>query len=163
MPVIKVNSVKPFLAASALGLMFVVTGCASSYGGSDVASSTVGEVARVKEGTVVSVLPVRIEAGKGNSTLGTVVGAAIGGIAGSQLGGGKEENAIGAIVGATAGGAIGNQVAKGANTRPGYEYTIRLTSGELISVTQGADIAIPVGASVLIKHYSDRVRVEQIR
>lgn len=160
MPVMSSKSRQSLLAATAVTLMLGVTGCATSHGGGQVAASTVGEVARVKEGTVVSVLPVQIQAGKGGNLLGTAIGAAIGGIAGSQIGGGSEENAIGAIAGATAGGAIGNAVTKGAGTSPGYEYTIRLASGELISVTQGADIAIGVGAPVLIKYYSDRVRVE---
>lgn len=160
MPVLSTNSHKILGVTVLAGLMLAVSGCASSHGGGAVAASTVGEVARVKEGTVVSVLPVQIQAGKGGNLLGTAIGAAIGGIAGSQVGGGREENAVGAIAGATVGGAIGNAVTKGAGTSPGYEYTIRLSTGELISVSQGADIAIGVGAPVLIKYYSDRVRVE---
>lgn len=163
MPVSRKISRKSLGVVTATALMLAVTGCASSYGGGQVSSSTVGEVARVREGTVVSVMPIQIQANKGNKILGTAIGAAIGGIAGSQIGGGKEENAVGAIAGATVGGVLGNEVAKGTNTRPGYEYTIRLTNGDLISINQGADIAIGVGAPVLIKEYSDRVRVEPLR
>lgn len=151
-------SIKSIGAASAMGFMMLVTGCASTYGGNEVGAGAVGEAASVREGTVVSVRPVKIEAGKGNKVVGTVIGAAIGGIAGSQIGGGSEEQAVGAIAGATIGGVIGNEVAKGTNTRDGYAYVIDF-GGELLEITQGADMYIQPGTRVFVTFYSDRVRV----
>lgn len=151
-------SLKSFGAASAAGLMLLVTGCASNYGGNTVGAGSVGEAASVREGRVVSVRAVQIEAGQNNKVIGTVIGAAIGGIAGSQVGGGKEENAVGAIVGATAGGVIGNEVAKGVNTRPGYAYVVDF-GNELVEITQGADVYIEPGSRVFVTFYTDRTRI----
>lgn len=159
MPYSRIVSYKSFAAASAAGLMLLVTGCASSYGAGEITQAGVGESATVRQGYVSSVRPVRIAAGNTNKVIGTVVGAAIGGIAGSQVGGGKEENAVGAIVGATAGGVIGNEVAKGANTRAGYAYVIDFGDGKLVEITQGADVYIEPGTRVNVAYYSDRVRI----
>lgn len=153
-------SIKSFGTASAMGLMLLVTGCASSYGGNEYGAGTVGQPATVREGYVVSVRPVKIKAGNNNQVIGTVVGAAIGGIAGSQVGGGREENAVGAIAGATIGGVVGNEVAKGSNTRDGYAYVIDFGDGEVLEITQGADIYVQPGTRVFVSFYPDRARIQ---
>jgi outer membrane lipoprotein SlyB len=99
-----------------------------------------------------------IEGSRTGTTVGTAAGAAIGGIAGSQVGGGREENAIGAVVGAVAGGALGHAIGNSANRQPGFAYTVRLRSGELISITQGGDLPIANGTPVLVE-YGERARV----
>lgn len=158
MPNLMKTTRKSIGLASIAGLL-LVTGCAGTYGAGEIQSGSVGEAASVREGRVVSVRPVKIQAGKNNQIIGAVVGAAIGGIAGSQVGGGDDENAIGAVVGATAGGVLGNEIAKGANTRDGYAYVIDFGDGQLKEITQGADLYIEAGTEVFVTFYTDRVRV----
>jgi outer membrane lipoprotein SlyB len=62
------------------------------------------------------------------------------------------------VVGAVAGGIAGNAIGKNATKQPGFAYTVRLRSGELITITQGGDIAIANGTPVLVE-YGARARV----
>jgi outer membrane lipoprotein SlyB len=148
---------KSFAAAFAV-LALALAGCASGLGANSYERASVGTVARVDEGTVVASRSVVIEGSRTGTTVGTAAGAAIGGIAGSQVGGGREENAIGAVVGAVAGGALGHAIGNSANRQPGFAYTVRLRSGELISITQGGDLPIANGTPVLVE-YGERARV----
>ncbi len=88
----------------------------------------------VEMGVVESVRYVQL--GAPNTGVGTVGGAALGGIAGSTIGGGGRANAAGAIAGAIIGGVVGNAVENNANQRNGIEITVRLDSGQLIAVPQ---------------------------
>lgn len=148
---------KPFAAAFA-AFALALAGCATGLGANSYERASVGTVARVDEGTVVASRSIVIEGSRTGATVGTATGAAIGGIAGSQVGGGREENAIGAVVGAVAGGVIGNAIGNSANRQPGFAYTVRLRSGELVSITQGGDLPIANGTPVLVE-YGERARV----
>ncbi len=142
-------------AAAFIVLTLALAGCATGIGANDYRYSHVGAVARVDEGTVVASRPIIVESnGKG----GTLAGAVVGGLVGSQFGGGRDEQAIGAVIGAVAGGAAGNAIDKSANSQHGIAYTIRLRSGELVSITQGEGYVIPNGAPVLVE-YGERARV----
>ena len=148
---------RPFAAAFA-ALALALAGCASGLGANSYEHAAVGTVARVDEGTVVASRSIVIEGSRTGATVGTATGAAIGGIAGSQVGGGNEENAIGAVVGAVAGGVIGNAIGNNANRQPGFAYTVRLRSGELVTITQGGDLPLANGTPVLVE-YGERARV----
>lgn len=102
----------------------------------------------VRFGTVDSVREVLIDGGQ--SGVGTLAGAAVGGIAaGSNIGGGNG-SAVAGILGAVAGGLIGNKIEDNATHRKGLEITVRLDNGELRAITQDADELFRAG---------DRVRV----
>ena len=146
-----------FAAAFAV-LTLALAGCASGLGANSYERGTIGAIARVDEGTVVASRPIIIEGSNTGTTVGTATGAAIGGIAGSQIGGGSDERAIAGVVGAVAGGVLGNSIGKNATKQPGFAYTVRLRSGELVTITQGGDIAIGNGTPVLVE-YGDRARV----
>lgn len=90
----------------------------------------------VRMGTVESVRNVLIA--NPDTGVGTVSGAALGGLAGSQVGHGGGSAAVG-ILGAVAGGVLGNRIENQANTRPGLEITVKLDNGELHAITQLAD------------------------
>ena len=142
-------------AAAFIVLTLALAGCASGLGANSYERGHVGAVARVDEGVIVASRPIVIE---GSGNLGAATGAALGGLAGSQIGGGRTSNTAGAIVGAVAGGVIGDSVGKSANRQSGFAYTVRLRSGELISITQGGDYAISNGTPVLVE-YGQRARV----
>lgn len=148
---------KAFAAAFAV-LATALAGCASGLGANTYDPSSIGQVAQVAEGTVVDVRPITIEGSQQNAKVGTLAGAVLGGLAGSEIGGGSKANTAGAIGGAVLGGVVGNAIGKSAGSQPGFAYTIRLHSGELVSVAQAGEYAIPAGTPVLIE-YGARARV----
>jgi outer membrane lipoprotein SlyB len=88
----------------------------------------------VEMGVVESVRPVNLQGP--NTGVGTVGGAVLGGIGGSQIGGGSAAHAAGAIAGAILGGVIGSAVEQDASRRQGLEITTRLDSGRLVAIVQ---------------------------
>lgn len=155
LPAVKPN--KAFAAAFA-ALALALAGCASGLGANSYERGTVGTVARVEEGTVVASRSIVIEGSQTGQTVGTATGAVIGGVAGSQIGGGSDERAIAGVIGAVGGGILGNAIGKNATKQPGFAYTVRLRSGELVTITQGGDLAIANGTPVLVE-YGARARV----
>ena len=134
------------LAAGALALS--VGGCASSLSGSAYPRSQARTVQDVRLGYVEAVRNVRLEGTR--TGVGTVGGAALGGVAGSTIGSGTRANTAGAIGGALVGGLAGAAAEEGLTRRAGIEITVRLDNGRLIAVTQSADEPFYPG---------DRVRV----
>ena len=110
----------------------------------------------VRMGTVESVRNVTIA--NPESGVGTMAGAALGGLGGSQVGNGNGSAAVG-IIGAVAGGLIGQRVERNASNRAGFEITIKLDSGELRAITQPADEMFRPGERVrlLSNGYTTRV------
>ena len=91
----------------------------------------------IRMGYVESVRNVTID--KGQTGVGTVAGAALGGIAaGKNIGGGSGAVAAG-IVGAIAGGVIGQKIESNVSQKPGYEITVRLDNGEIKAIVQDTD------------------------
>lgn len=145
-------------AAAFAALTLALSGCASGLGANDYERGSIGQISRVEEGTIVASRAITIEGSRTGETVGTATGAVIGGIAGSQIGGGDDERAIAGVVGAVAGGVLGNAIGNRSTKQPGFAYTVRLRDGDLVTITQGGDIAIGNGTPVLIE-YGDRVRV----
>jgi outer membrane lipoprotein SlyB len=118
-------------------LASLIAGCAYPPHSASVYPSYQAQTEQiVRTGTVESIRSVTIA--NPQSGTGVVSGAALGGLAGSTAGGGRGEAAM-AILGALVGGLIGQRVEANANTRPGYEITVRLDNGEVRAVTQEAD------------------------
>ena len=122
--------------ASTAGLVFasalLLGGCATHTTGSTFNRSEVGRAQTVEWGTVQSIRDVQIQ--NDSRGVATVTGAALGGIAGSTLGGGRRANTAGAIAGAVAGGAAGNALSRSA--RNGVEITVQLENGRTVAVAQ---------------------------
>lgn len=156
-----VSTARPQKAFAAAFAVFALTlaGCASGLGANTYDRAEIGALNRVDEGTVVDARAITIQGSRQGKGVGTVAGAVIGGMVGHQFGGGRDERAIGAAVGAVGGAVAGNAIGNQATEHQGMAYTIRLRSGELVTITQGADVVIPNGASVLIERGGDRARV----
>ncbi len=151
---------KRLLVSSTLALA-VITGCAQpGLGGGNYTRGQVRGEQSVRFGSVESVRDVVIDAR--DTGTGTLAGAAIGGVAGSTVGGGSRANAVGAIAGAVVGGIIGNAVEKNGNDRKGVEVTVRLESGNVIAVTQEKDEEFRVGDRVRILSGQGTTRVSRI-
>lgn len=111
----------------------------------------------VRMGVVESVREVLID--RGQSGVGTVAGAALGGIAaGSNVGGGNGAVAAG-ILGAVAGGLIGNKIEENATNHKGLEITVRLDNGEMKAITQEADENFRAGDRVRLLSNGRTTRV----
>jgi outer membrane lipoprotein SlyB len=144
-------------AVVATALAVIVAGCAQPQPSSSVYQNyqTQNEQT-VRLGTVESVRSVTIA--NQDSGTGTLGGAALGGLAGSNLGSGKGE-AAGAIAGAIAGGLLGQHIESSANNKPGYEITVHLDSGEYRAITQAADEVFRPGERVRLLSNGATTRV----
>ena len=147
-----------------IGMAVIATllaGCATpGLGGGNYARAQARGEQSVRLGVVENVRDVVIDAR--DTGTGTLAGAAIGGLAGSTVGGGYRANAAGAIAGAVVGGIIGSNVEKNANDRRGVEVTVRLESGKLIAVTQEKDEEFRVGDRVRILSGQGATRVTRL-
>lgn len=145
------------MAAIAL-LALALAGCASSVSGGAYSRSQTRGAQDVQYGTVQAIREVRIEGTK--SGVGTVGGAALGGIAGSSIGGGGRTRAAGAIGGALLGGLLGSATEEGVTRQQGLELTVRLDGGRTIAVTQAADEYFNPGERVrVLTGYDGTTRV----
>jgi len=111
----------------------------------------------VVDATVLSVSPVVVQ---GRDTgIGTVSGAVVGGIAGSNVGGPRTGGIVG-IAGMIVGGLIGNAVERDATQRQGVEILLQLKNGDRRSVIQtaGGDV-FAVGEPVMLISTGGRTRV----
>ncbi|EQD44468.1 outer membrane lipoprotein, partial [mine drainage metagenome] len=129
-------------------------------GGSDYTSTEVRGEQSVRLGTVESVHKVRIQSNDPG-----ILGALGGGVAGAALGstvGAGNGNAAATILGALAAGAAGNAAQNALSTENGVEITIRLDSGYVIAVTQGADEVFHVGDRVQVLGGGGATRVTKL-
>lgn len=139
----------------------MLAGCAQpGLGGGNYTRGQVRGEQSVRIGTVENVRDVTIDAR--DTGTGTLAGAAIGGVAGSTLGGGSRANAVGAIAGAVVGGIIGSAVEKNNNDRVGVEVTVRLEGGKMIAITQEKDEDFRVGDRVRILSGQGTTRVSRL-
>ena len=149
------------LIAGAVLVSAVLAGCAQpGLGGSNYNRSQVRGEQSVRLGTVETVRDVQIDAPHEGG--GTLIGAALGGIGGSTIGGGSRANAAGAIAGAVLGGIVGQAVEKSNGERKGVEVTIRLEGGKLVAITQEKDEEFRVGDRVRILSGQGATRVSRI-
>ncbi len=138
---------------AALAAAAALSGCAPpNYGSGAYTGAQVRQSQTVEFGVVEAVREVQIESQK--TGVGALSGAALGGLAGSEVGQGKGAVAAaigGALIGGLAGSAIEGQVGK----QQGLEITVRLDSGRIIAVTQGADEFFQHGERVRVLTAAD--------
>jgi len=140
-----------------LSALFSV-GCSNNPYGDTYAIGDTRQVQNVSYGVIIKAEAVSIE-GEG-SAIGTVAGAAVGGILGSKVGGGSGSD-IATIGGVILGGAAGDKAAKGITKRHGVNLTIKLDAGNIIAVVQEANpnMVFQVGQRVQINSVGGTTRV----
>lgn len=143
-------------------LTLVLGACANRdvYSGSVYSGSAAKQVQTVTYGTLVSTRPVKIQA-KDEAIIGTLGGAALGGIAASTIGGGRGRG-VATVAGAIAGGIIGKSVEEQANLIDAVELEIRKDNGEHIVVVQKADPGYQPGRRVRLVQSGSRVTVSVV-
>ncbi|ODU57063.1 MAG: hypothetical protein ABS99_05255 [Acetobacteraceae bacterium SCN 69-10] len=125
---------RPLLASAALATLLGVAACAPQYTNSTYTGADIGRTAMVTYGTILSMRPVVVQGSPGG--VGTLGGAALGGVAGSFIGGDPRSNILGAVGGAIVGGIAGNALERGVSQGNAVEFIIREDSGQTVSVVQ---------------------------
>jgi len=141
---------RPLRTALAIGVAaascVLMSGCTPDYSPNTYASNAAQQANKVNQGVVVGVRAVQISA---DTTLATATGGAAGGIVGSGFGEGAG-SAVGAVAGTVAGGVVGNVVGHAAGDTNGFEYIVKKSNGDLLSVTQKDPQPLGIGAHVLL-------------
>jgi outer membrane lipoprotein SlyB len=136
-------------ALSTAILIFLATSLAACASAVGRGGPEVGEQS-VRYGVVTRIAPVELE-GDHQLGVGTVLGAAAGGVIGHQFGGGSGRD-VATVLGAVGGGLAGNAVQnRYVDRRPGQHIFVRLDNGVSIAVTQPANSALRVGDRVYIQ------------
>lgn len=141
--------IKASIGAGLLAATLGVAACETTYGPTTYGRAEAGSMAYTETGTVVGVRPVTFE--EGDLRGGTAAGAIAGGAAGAALGGDTEGSLAGGAIGAVAGALIGREIQKRAYSGQGYAYTVELDNGEIVTVAQGGQQAIPVNTRVFVE------------
>ena len=123
-----------------------MSGCGPSYSPDTYASNAAQQANKVEQGVVVGVRNVAVSAA---GTVGTVTGAAAGGIAGSQVAAGPTA-AFTALGGSLVGGIAGSTVEHVTADTQAFEYIVRKPNGDLVSVTQKDKTPLALGQNVLV-------------
>jgi len=126
--------------------VLAVAGCAPNYSPDTYASAAAQQANKVDQGIIVGVRAIQISA---DTTLATATGGAAGGVAGSTIGEGAG-SALGAVGGTVAGGVVGNVIGHAQGDTDGFEYIVKKTNGDLLSVTQKDLAPLGIGAHVLL-------------
>ncbi|MCL6269600.1 glycine zipper 2TM domain-containing protein [Sansalvadorimonas sp. 2012CJ34-2] len=132
-----------------LPVLLLTGGCMSDMTGTNYDRGEARTLQSVQFGEIVDIENVKLEGSK--SGVGTVAGAAVGGLAGSKVGHGRG-SAVAAIAGAVAGGVLGNAAENKITEGTGLNITVRLDNGNHVSVVQ----QLEKGNSFRV---GDRVRV----
>ncbi|GAB3247440.1 outer membrane lipoprotein [Chitinimonas naiadis] len=129
------------------GITLALAGCASDRSANIYMPSEALNEARVREGMVESIRPVKIQS---DSEIGKIIGAVIGGVAvGGNVGKGNG-SIVSGVLGAAAGGAVGNALGKEANSKDGVELVLKMDNGEVIAVVQESDITFVPGQKIRV-------------
>ncbi len=131
----------------AICLAASLCGCGGNLSPNTYSTAAVQQANKVDRGVVVGARRVDVSA---PGVVGATTGAAAGGVAGSQAPGGGVGSALGAVGGALLGGLIGTGVEHATTDTFAYEYIVRKTSGDLVSVTQKDAAPLAIGTKVLV-------------
>jgi outer membrane lipoprotein SlyB len=112
----------------------------------------------IRRGTITRIDPVDLE-GDHQLGVGAVMGAAVGGLVGHQIGEGNGRT-VATVLGALGGGVLGNRVQnKYADKQPGSHVMVKLDNGVTVAVTQPADPTLRVGDRVTVQGSGQDARV----
>jgi outer membrane lipoprotein SlyB len=137
-----------FLSFAVTAVMLAtLAGCAPDYSPNTYGGNAVQQANKVESAVVVGFRQVRITAG---GTVGAVSGGAAGGVLGAQAEPSGIVSALGAVGGTVVGGLVGTTIEHVGGDTTGWEYIVRKSNGDLLSVTQREPAPIPLGQKVLV-------------
>ena len=137
--------------AASLAASLALAGCASlppglqspnTYSPTTYSPQAMQQPQQVQVGTIVSIVPVTVRASGTASTLGTGLGAAVGGLLGHQVGGGTGKT-LATIAGAVVGGIGGGMATQRIYSQPAIQITVQMAGctggyGCTVAITQAA-------------------------
>ena len=134
---------------SALVFVFAAAACAPTNTNTVYSAGEIGRTASIQYGQILSMRPVTVQSP--NSGVGTLGGAAVGGVAGSFIGGNNVRgNILGAVGGAIVGGIAGTLIENQSSTGTAIEFIIREDDGQTISVVQSNELGFQPGERVVL-------------
>ncbi|MCJ8338880.1 MAG: glycine zipper 2TM domain-containing protein [Pseudomonadales bacterium] len=116
------------------GVFIFLSGCASNLTGDNYSAQEARKAQTVSYGVVTSARAVIID-GRQRGIVGTVGGAAVGGVLGNKIGGGSGRD-LATALGAVAGAVIGQKIEESATRKQGQEITVKLDTGGTVSIVQ---------------------------
>lgn len=127
----------------------LLTSCVREINSDVYTSRQIGEVSTTYPGIIRNMRYVSIQQGDqlDDNGLGIVGGGVAGGMIGSAAGKGHFAPTV---FGAIAGAVTGSLIEQRAREQTGYEYTIELYNGGLITVVQGKDQCLGIGQPVFV-------------
>ena len=128
-------------------MLAALVGCAPDYSPNTYGTNAVQQANKVESAVVVGFRQVKITA---NGMVGAVSGGAAGGVLGAQADGSGIVSALGAVGGTVVGGLVGTTIEHVAGDTTGWEYIVRKSNGDMLSVTQREPTPIPLGQKVLV-------------
>lgn len=140
------RSIRPWQSGAAL-LALMLAACGGDYSPNTYNATAVQQANNVVRGVIVGVREIKVSA---SETVGAVTGGALGGIAGSQIPGSTLGEAFGAVGGTMLGGLVGAGAEHAVRDTTAYEYVVRKSNGDLVSVTQKDEVPLVVGQHVLV-------------
>lgn len=125
----------------------LLSGCTPDYSPNTYASGAVQQASKVARGVVIGFREVKIS---DDGTVGAVTGGAAGGILATQTDPATVPTALSALGGSLVGGVIGATIQHATGDTTGWEYIVRETSGDLVSVAQREPKPLVIGQHVLV-------------
>jgi len=141
----------------------VLAGCATgSSSGREYSAKQSRQPLTVVEAVVQSVSAVVIAPEDNETGGGQVAGGLIGAIVGSGAGdrGGRNSQA-GAVLGGVLGSLAGTKAQKAFQRKEGLQIIVRLEGGELLAVTQDADVPFAAGELVYVLRGNGETRISK--
>ncbi len=142
---------KKIIAASLVCVLLVSSGCARRIGGNQYTSNAVGEASFSYQGVILSVRKVEVNEAErvADNGTGMAVGGIAGGLGGSMIGKGNGKLA-GIAGGALLGGLAGMFAENELGRQEAVEYSVKLSNGNILTVVQADQVALPVGQRVIV-------------
>ncbi len=134
-----------------LAVLALLAGCGPDYSPNTYSTTAVQQANKVERGEVIGVRQIDVTAaGLTGAATGAAAGGALGGVAGSETPGSGLGTALGAIGGGLVGGILGTTVEHAASDTTAFEYIVRKTNNDLVSVTQKDAVPLKIGTKVLV-------------
>lgn len=158
------KNVQKIALVAIIATTVAITGCAGTpVGGRDYTTSQVRTQGSVRDGVILAMREVKIHEAKSGwsstSNIGGIVGGAIGAAAGAAFVKDSTYRYVAGTVGAALGAVAGSQLTTMTSAQTGIELDIRLSTGERIIATQGADETFTIGQRVRVTHAGGAYRV----
>jgi outer membrane lipoprotein SlyB len=145
------------LRLSAILLLCGMAACAPQTN-STVDRNALGIQGTVERGTIIAMRPVAVSGTR--SGIGATAGAVGGGFLGNTIGGDWRARTVGGVVGALAGGVAGAAIEESATRGEAMEFIIRRDVGGERVVTQTNELGLQVGERVMVTE-TDRARLSR--